>query len=644
MTSLIKYLLALAIATLLPVSCSNAQDWPAYGGDLGATRYSSARQIDRGNVGTLAVAWTYHTGEAERRGKNFEQGASEATPILADGKLLVCTPFNRLIALDPQTGKELWVFDANISPLFWGGNQLTCRGVAVWHDRAVAPGSACAARVFMATNDARVLALDVATGRPCDAFGQGGTALQQPDIPTLFEGEYQITSPPTVAGDILMVGSAMADTLRTRSPSGRITAFDARSGAIVWHFDAIPRSADDPAAATWENGSWADTGGGEMWSVGAVDEARDLVFFPMGDATATFYGGTHKGANLYTDSVVALRASTGKLVWQFQTVHHDIWDYDLAAQPTLVTVKRDGRDVDAVVEATKMGYVFVLDRETGTPLFPVEERPMPASDVPGEEASPTQPVPVAPPPLVPQHLTPDDAWGLSFFDRRACAGKIAALRSEGPYTPPSFKGTILFPFTGGGVNWGGGAVDPAQGFFIVNTTRLAHVIRLIPRPEFRAAAAAHPGAESGAHFGTPYAIQREILFSPLGIPCNPPPWGMLTAVDLNAGTIRWNAVLGSLPESAPLPLPVQWGTPTLGGPIVTAGGLVFIAATLDRTIRAFDVSTGTELWHAPLPASATATPMTYELGGRQYVVIVAGGNPRARAKPSDAIVAFALQR
>ncbi|HXW31364.1 MAG TPA: pyrroloquinoline quinone-dependent dehydrogenase, partial [Xanthobacteraceae bacterium] len=627
-----KHLLALSFAALLFAADAKAQDWPTYGGDLGATRYSSAGQIDRGNVGRLGLAWTYHTGEQERRGKNFGQGASEATPILADGKLLVCTPFNRLIALDPATGKELWTFDAELSPDLWGPNQLICRGVAVWHDRVATDGGVCATRVFMTTNDARLLAVDAATGKPCDGFGRGGAARPEIDIPTLFEGEYQITSPPTIAGDVVMVGSALADTLRTRAPSGRITAFDARSGAVVWTFDPIPRSADDPAAATWENGSWADTGGGEMWSIGAVDQARDLVFFPMGDATATFYGGTHKGANLYTDSVVALRPSTGKLVWKFQTVHHDIWDYDLAAQPTLVTVKRDGRDVAAVVEATKTGYVFVLDRETGKPLFPVEERPMPASDVPGEQAWPTQPVPLAPPPLVPQRLTAEDAWGLTFLDRRACARKIAALRSEGPYTPPSLKGTILFPFTGGGVNWGGGAVDPGQGLFIVNTTRLAHVVRLIPRPERAEAIAARPEAELGLHFGTPYFIQREVLFSPLGIPCNRPPWGMLTAVDLNAGTIRWSVALGSLPESVPLPLPVTWGTPTLGGPIVTAAGLVFIAATLDRTIRAFDVGTGAELWHAPLPASATATPMTYVIDGRQYVVIVAGGHPKARTK------------
>jgi quinoprotein glucose dehydrogenase len=639
-----KRLLALSCACLSLSCAARAQDWPVYGGDSGATRYSAAHQIDRANVANLTVAWTYHTGEAERRGDLFAHEASENTPILADGKLLTCSPFNRLAALDPATGRELWTYDPNLSPLFFGAQPLTCRGVATWHDSAAASGSACTARIFMATNDARLIAVDEATGKPCDGFGKAGTALQDPSIPTLFDGEYQITSAPTVAGDVVMVGSAMADTLRTRSPSGRITAFDARTGAVLWRFDPIPQSADDPAAATWENGSWADTGGGEMWSIGAVDEQRGLVFFPMGAATASFYGGTHKGANLYTDSVVALNTKTGKLVWQFQTVHHDIWDYDLAAQPTLMTVKHDGHDVAAIVQATKLGYIFVLDRDTGKPLFPVEEQKMPASDVPGEVAWPTQPVPTAPPPIVPQSLKPDDAWGITFLDRGSCARQIAALRSEGPFTPPSLKGTIAFPFTGGGVNWGGGAVDPAHGLFIVNTTRLAHVIRLIPRPERAAADDAHPKAEDGAQFGTPYNMQRELLFSPIGAPCNAPPWGMLTAIDLNAGKIVWNAVLGSIPESVPIKLPVQWGTPNFGGPIVTAGGLVFIAATLDRTIRAFDAATGAVLWQAPLPASATATPMTYEIGGRQYVVIDAGGNSREHTKLSDAIVAFALPR
>lgn len=632
----------LAAVALSAVQAARADGWTAYGSDDAGTRYSTASEINHDNVGRLAVAWTYHTGEAARRGAAFAHGVFEATPILIEGKLLFCTPFNRLIALDPATGKELWTFDPAISLTVTPGNLFTCRGVAAWHDGKASAGSPCAARAFMTTNDARLFAVDVATGKPCAGFGKDGAAAQSPDIPPYFAGEYQITSPPTVAGDVVIVGSAFADTLRTRSPSGRITAFDARSGAVAWRFDPIPRNADDPAAATWEGGSWAETGGGEVWSTMSYDADRDLLFLPTADATATFYGGTHPGDNRYTDSVVALRASTGALVWQFQTVHHDIWDYDLAAQPTLTVIHKDGHDIPVVIEATKMGFVFVLDRETGKPIFPIEERPVPASDVPGERAAATEPVPVAPPPLLPQTLTPEDAWGIAYFDKRACAKKIAALRSEGLYTPPSFKGSILFPFTGGGVNWGSGAVDPERGVFITNTTRLAHVITLIPRADEAAAVKERPSVEQGKQLGTPYAMQREILLSPLGLPCNPPPWGMLTAVDLANGTIKWNAVLGTVPETVPIPLPLKFGTPNFGGPIVTKSGLVFIAAALDRYLRAFDAETGKELWKSKLPFGGQATPMTYEVGGRQFVVIAAGGYPRAGTKIGDAVVAFAL--
>ena len=632
------------LTALFPSNLARAQDWPAYGGDAGGMRYSGASQIDRSNVSRLAVAWTYHTGEAARRGDTFRFGAFEGTPILADGKLLLCTPFNRLIALDPATGREIWAFDADIPATLRPGNLLVCRGVAFWRDPSADPSAACAARIFMATNDTRLFAIDAATGRPCAGFGENGYVMQKPDIPPLFAGEYQITSAPTVARGLVIVGSALADLSRRRSPSGRITAFDARTGKTLWMFDPVPRHADDPAAQTWAKGSWAEAGGGEMWSTPAVDEARDLVFLPTGGAAPTFYGGDNPGANLYTDSIVALRASTGEMVWHFQTVHHDIWDYDLAAQPSLVTVHKDGRDIPAVVEATKTGFVFILDRETGKPLFPVEEKPFPKSDVPGEAASPTEPVPSAPPPLVPQSLRPEDAWGLLYFDKRACAKKIAALRSEGLFTPPSLKGSIVFPFTGGGVNWGSGAVDPGRGLLIVNTSRLAHVIRLIPRADFAAEKAAHPGVEFGPQLGTPYGVERSILFSPLGLPCNPPPWGMLTAVDLNNGTIKWNAVLGTVPDFVPVPLPFKFGTPNFGGPIVTAGGLVFIAAALDNYLRAFDVETGEELWKGRLPFGGQATPMTYEIGGRQFVVIAAGGFPRANNKLGDALVAFALPR
>jgi quinoprotein glucose dehydrogenase len=636
-------ILLVALADFLPVGEVLAQDWSAYGGDMGGTRYSSARQIDRANVAALEVAWTYRTGEPTRRGSVFSKGAFEGTPIIADGKLVFCTPFNRLIALDPAGGRELWTFDPNISVTTQPGQgQFICRGVAVWHDRSVSGGADCSTRVFMATNDAQLFAIDARSGHPCESFGRKGAVAPAPTVPPLFPGELQITSAPTVAGDLVIIGSAAPDNFRARGPNGPVTAFDARTGAVVWSFDPIPRTADDPAAATWQGGSWAESGGGEMWSTASVDESRDLVFLSTSGATPAFFSGTHPGANLYTNSVVALRASTGKVVWHFQIVHHDIWDYDLTAQPTLVTLHIGGREVAAVVEATKTGFVFVLDRDTGKSIFPVEEKPIPATDVPEETAWPTEPVPMAPPPIVPQKLSADEAYGVLWFDRRACTEKIAALRNEGLFTPPSLKGTLEFPFTGGGVNWGSGAVDPSRGVLIVNTNRLAHAIRLIPRADFDREKAAHPDREIAPQFGTPYGVERVLLLSPLGLPCNPPPWGMLTAVDLNAGTIKWNAVLGTVPETVPIPLPLSFGTPNFGGPIVTAGGLVFIAATIDDYIRAFDIDTGAELWKYRLPVGGQATPMTYVAGGRQFVVIAAGGYPRAGVKLGDYVIGFAL--
>jgi quinoprotein glucose dehydrogenase len=635
--------LLFAIAALLPDSALHAEGWPVYGGDPGGTRYSSAAQIDRTNVSALAVAWTYRTGEAARRGAAFSKGAFEGTPILADGKLLLCTPFNRLIALDPSTGHELWTFDPDISTQMQPGQGLfICRGVAVWHDRKAAAGTACATKVFMATNDARLFAIDAASGQPCSSFGKDGVVAPMPAVPLLFKGEHQITSAPTVVGDVVIIGSAAPDNFRRRSADGPVTAFNARSGAVVWSFDPIPRSADDPAAVTWEGGSWAESGGGEMWSTPSVDEARDLLFLPMSGSTPTYFGGERPGANLYTDCIVALRASTGELVWSFQIVHHDIWDYDLTAQPTLVTLYIGGRETAALVEATKTGFVFVLDRETGKPIFPVEERPVPASDVAGEAGSPIEPIPVTPPPLVPQSLTADDAYGIAWFDRRACAQKIAALRNAGLFTPPSLKGSLEFPFAGGGVNWGSTAIDPSHGLLIVNTNRLAHAIRLIPRADFAKEKAAHPDREISPQLGTPYGVERVLVTSPLGLPCNPPPWGMLTAVDLDTGTIKWNAVLGTVPETVPIPLPFKFGVPNFGGPIVTAGGLIFIAAAIDDYIRAFDVDTGAELWKHRLPVGGQATPMTYTAGGKQFVVIAAGGYPRAGVKLGDYVIAFAL--
>jgi len=611
-----------ALPALAFAAGAAAQEWPSYGGDPGGQRFSGATQITPQNVGRLAPAWTFHTGERRRPGP---QGSSfEDTPILADGRLLVCTPTDRVFALNPLTGRAIWAFDPKLSPGLRPGSGFLCRGVAIWRDAAAAPGADCRTRVVLATLDLRVIELDLATGRPCAGFGERGTVRVAPAWPPRYPGAMAFDSPPAVVNDTLVVGSALDDMTEARPSGSAVRGLDARTGALGWRFDPEPRSRTGAL----------ESGGGNVWAPIAADPATGRVFLPTASPTATFYGGERPGDDKFASSVVALDATTGTPVWSFQATHHDIWDYDVAAQPSLVTLRRNGRDVPAVVVATKMGFVFVLDRDTGRPLFPVAERAVPASDVPGEAAAPTQPVPSAPPPLVPQRL--GDAWGVAFVDRWLCRRQIEKLRSDGLYTPPSLRGTIIYPFTGGGVNWGGGAFDPKDDLYIVNTMNVAHVVRLIPRAEYAAARAAAPSAEIGPELGTPYAAERTLLSSIFGVPCNPPPWGTLAAIDLATATIRWQVPLGSMAFG------LIRGLPNLGGPIVTASGLVFIAAARDDKLRAFDVHNGRELWQAPLPAGGQATPMTYVTGGRQFVVIAAGGHARMGTRFGDAVVTFAL--
>jgi len=615
--------LLLVVALLLLPVVAAAQGWPTYGGDGGGQRYSAARLITRSNVHLLAPAWTFHTGERPSSGPNGK--SFENTPILADGRLLVCTPSDRVIALDPLTGRQEWAFDPKLPANLAPQSTFVCRGVAVWHDAKAMPDAACRNRVALATLDVRVIELDLATGRPCEGFGEHGTVALTSARRPLYPGELTLDSPLAVLGDALIVGSGIDDMMRAHTPGAEVRALDARTGALRWLFDPAPA----------RNGARL-SGGGNVWAPIAVDPTTGLVFLPTAGPSASYWGGERPGDDLFTSSVVALDGATGRPVWRFQTTHHDIWDYDVAAQPTLATIHHDGKDVPVVVVATKMGFVFVLDRATGRPVFPVTERPVPASDVPGEKASATQPIPAAPPPLVPQRLTEDDAWGLVFVDRLLCRRKIASLRSDGLYTPPSLRGSIIYPSSGGGVNWGGGAFDPNSGLYIVNANNAAHVVRLIPRADYAATRAAEPNVEIGLGRGTPYAAERTVLLSPLGMPCNAPPWGTLAAIDVSAGTIRWQVPLGSRLMG------FIRGLPNLGGPIVTASGLVFIAAAMDDKLRAFAAVTGKELWQAPLPAGGQATPMTYVAGGRQFVVIAAGGNSKLRTRFGDAVVAFAL--
>ena len=479
---------ALILATLVS-SCTQSQrgpapkasrlempqvvGWPVTEGSAGGGRYSPLTEIDRTNVSQLKVVWTYRHGDFRSGGllpdKYFKGTAFEATPIVVGGRLIFTTPFNRVVALDPKTGAELWTFNPKIDTGRRFGNMMINRGVAYWLDPNAE--GVCASRVFLGTLDARLIALDVKTGKPCTDFGKAGTVNLLEGIQHLVDSwEYNVTSPPTIVGDNVIVGSSIADITRRIMPSGAVRAYNARSGALVWRFNTIPQEGEYENE-TWERGSWRHNGAANVWSTMTADLERGLVFLPVSSAGPDLYGGDRPGANLFSDAVVALDAKTGELVWHFQTVHHDIWDYDLAAPPILVRVEHNGREIDAVVQLTKTGPVFVLDRETGTLLFPVEERPVPPSDVSGEMAWPTQPFPVKPPPLVPHHLTEDDLWDEDASHLEACKKKLRKLRNEGIFTPPSERGSLLYPGATGGSNWSGARWRPSISTSVISSGR-----------------------------------------------------------------------------------------------------------------------------------------------------------------------------
>jgi quinoprotein glucose dehydrogenase len=630
------------LTLLLIVSLQVPGDWPAYGRDPGGARFSPLTQITRQNVTQLQVAWTYHTGMPDLSGMGHRPPALEVTPIVVDGTMYVSTPTGIIAALDPATGSERWRFDAGVNP-HRGYGDFVSRGVTFWRDSRPGPGGACARRIFAATIDARLFALDAASGKPCASFGSSGVVDLRVGlrVPPFEFQAYEETSPPAVIGDLVIVGSGVADNSNPAPASGEVRAFDARTGALKWTFDPIPQDSTDPAYTTWQAGSAKRTGAANVWSVIATDPDRDLVFLPTTSPAPDYFGGLRLGENRYANSIVALRASTGKVVWHFQTVHHDIWDFDNASPPALVTVTRNGTSIPAVIQTGKSGMLFVLERTTGKPIFPVEERPVPPSTVPGEIASPTQPFTAVVPPLVPLRYSADDAWGPTPEAKAACHEILAALRNDGPFTPPSLQGTLSQPGNIGGAHWGGVAIDEGRGLVVVPVNRVPAVIQLIPAEGFKGDSVFREDAARGIKNyeytrmnGTPYIMRRRIIIGPAGVPCTPPPFGALVAVNLRTGAIQWNVPLGTF-GGAP-------GSPQLGGPIVTAGGLVFIGATLDRAFHAFDVETGRELWTTTLPAGARATPMTYEAGGRQFVVIAAGGSDVWGT--GDAIIAFALPR
>lgn len=610
-------LILFALGLALP-----AQDWPSHGNDSGGMRHSPLKQITPANVARLQVAWTYHTGDRSDGKAHPVRSAFEATPLVVNNVLYVTTPFCRLIALDAETGRELWVFDPQLDRD--GPYSLYInRGAAYWTDGT-------RQRLFFGTLDARLFSIDAVTGKPDPEFGQGGWIdFRQGVADDHPSRAFGLTSPPSVYKDLVICGSLASDG-DPLGPSGDIRAFDARTGRVRWRFHSVPR-AGELGNDTWVKESWQGRGGVNAWSLLSVDDARGLVFVPLTSPATDRFGGDRHGANLFGNSLVALDAATGKRVWHYQTIHHDLWDWDLPAQPVLVTVRRNGRLVPAVAQVTKTGFVFLFHRETGEPLFPIEERPVPPSDVPGEAAWPTQPHPVKPPPFARQSMTAGELTTVTPESRRYCEKLIENAILGALFTPIGTRKTIVFPGTNGGANWGGASFDPATHTLYVNSMDVGMIQQMVPRQ------GTIPYRSRG--FGT----VDSRFWDPQLLPCQQPPWGHLTAIDLNGGEFRWRSVLGVVDALVAKGLPPT-GAPNLGGSLVTAGGLVFIGATSDSRFRAFHKLTGKELWGARLPASAHASPMTFagKRTRKQFVVIAAGGGNDYNATVSDALIAFAL--
>ncbi len=628
-------------------------DWPSYGRTPYGDRHSPLSQIDTANVSKLAVAWRFHTGEGAPEFKTRAPTALEVTPLVFRGTMYLSTPLGRVFALDPVTGTQRWLFDPQVERTTQFGD-FANRGVALWLDDAARAGSSCSLRIFVATIDTRLIALDAASGTPCADFGAGGTVRLREGLRNQpgFASEYEETSPPTVVDGVVVVGSAVADNNRIDAASGEVRGYDARTGALRWTFDPVPQIAADPTYATWIGPNAHRSGAANSWTVFAADPGRKAVYIATSSPSVDYFGGERKGRNEYGNSVVAIQAGTGRVLWHFQTVRHDLWDYDNASPPALVDIDVGGRRVAAVVQGTKTGQLFVLDRDTGVPVFSVTEGAVPSSDVPGEEAWPTQILSSDLPPLSPQRISRDQLWGPTPADRDACRKRFDELRYDGVFTPPSTRGSLIIPSNVGGAHWGGVALDPANDVVVVPTNRIGAVITLIPRATFeatrgRATVGERIGTEYAMMRGTPFVLKRELFLGPAGAPCTPPPFGSLVAVSLRTRQIVWSVPLGTSEGldkiGINVPPDIQ-GAINLGGPITTAGGLLFIGAATDRYFRAYDLKSGRELWKAALPAGGKATPMTY-LGadGRQYVVIAAGGDGKAWGW-SDQVIAFALPR
>ncbi|MEM9878109.1 MAG: pyrroloquinoline quinone-dependent dehydrogenase [Pseudomonadota bacterium] len=617
-------------------------DWHHFGNDIGGSQYSPLDTINRGTVSNLEVAWTHRSGDYNDL--PFGKGGTRllVTPIKAGDTLYFCTPYHRVLAVNARTGQEIWSFDP-YAPQASTGQALDnaemqpfhCRGVSYWQDAQKADAqTTCSSRIFVSSRTARVYALDALTGQTCQDFGAAAGHpgfVSHHDFENFGAPVVGMSSPPLVINDLVVTGMGAYDAL-PNAVDGIVRAFDARTGARVWSFNPIP----EPMRNI--------TGAANVWTPMSADVERGLIFVPTSSPSPDHFGGARTAPLPLTDATVALDAATGEVIWSYQTVRHDVYDYDLPGHALSVTIQKDGTRHDVAIQQTKMGWMFVLDRDTGENVWPVEEVAIPQSDIAGERTAATQPIPVLPERFAQTSLAREDLFGLTPFDRRACEKKFDSLRYDGVFTPASAGGSLLFPSALGGGNWGGAAYDPGSNQLIIKAGNLATYIKIFaiddPDPQ-----------EPGAGFvtrkmpGTPYQVHGNWFLSPLGVPCTPPPWGTLTAIDMSSGKINWQIPVGqSKRYGLTVPESFGWGSPIVGGPLATAGGLVFMAGALDAKIRAFDVNTGEEVWERKLKVPATAVPMTYMAGGEQYIVVAVGGDSLGKTKTYDQIVAFKLKQ
>jgi quinoprotein glucose dehydrogenase len=652
-----------------------AGEWHAYGRTGHGQRYAPLDQITPENVDQLEVAWHHHTGDLRGRPGDPEETTFEMTPLKVGDRLFLCTPHQQAIALDATTGQELWRFDPKVLSRLALQHQ-TCRGLSYWPgngnaaplagpaapDAASVPGAptlpiaaqdspavdTCTGMLFLPTADGRIIALDPASGAVCRSFGGGtGQINLWRGMPNVRLGGYYSTSPVVASQRVLVVGGTVLDNVSVREPSGVVRGFDIQTGQLLWNWDPARPEGDTapiPAGQTYAESS------PNVWSIMSVDEALGLVYLPLGNPPPDQWGGRRSDASEKVgSSVVALDLATGRLRWVFQTVHHDLWDYDVPAQPTLVDLTVGGAPVPALVQPTKQGELFVLDRRTGQPVHPVKEVAAPQGAARGDRTAPTQPVSAVsfdPPPL-----TGASMWGATPFDQLACRIAFHRLRYEGRYTPPSVEGTLVYPGNFGVFNWGGIAVDPQRQIAFTTPGYLAFTSQLVPRPDdttLMVQGEKRPEDSLPAlneNFGAPFAVKLAAFTSPFGIPCQAPPWGYVAGVDLGSGRIVWKHRNGTVRDLAPVPLPFRMGVPSLGGPLLTAGGVAFLSGSLDYYLRAYDASNGKTLWRSRLPAGGQATPMSY-LGadGRQYIVVAAGGHGSLGTRAGDSVIAYALPR